>query len=191
VKPPKPELPKLWEVPPLTLEKPRWWTRTKADADKMVAWVNERLEVRRAERANKIIKELYPELLAHGGVVFDPEKGWVSDLYYTDRDLIDLAWQGDVEPLRESLRKAGHPYAELADLIFPPNRGQGGGRHYRNLRAAEAAEDVEYIRRLWKDEYGRWKRSQRGNPPTAVQIAAKFHNVEERSVEKALSRVKV
>src|SRR5262249_19799273 len=150
-----------------------------ADANAMVAWVNERLEVRWCERMNKLSYEL-----AEQGNTFDFETGRSTPPeYYGYKTAINDAKAGDVEPLRKLLRKAGLP--ELADLTRSPERGPGGYRRAPNTLVEWAVEDAHYIRHeLWPQEYG-FKRRSRDNHPSAESIAAAFHNVD---VEKVISQ---
>src|SRR5262249_35104518 len=101
-----------WEIPPLVLPKPKWWSQTKADADAMVAWTNERLEVRRYERLNRLAYEL-----AEHGNKFDPETA-LSTPVYSLKAAIEAARAGNVGPLREAVCGMGLP--ELAEFISPP-----------------------------------------------------------------------
>jgi hypothetical protein len=168
-----------WDIPPLVLPKPRWWSRNEADANAMVAWVFERLEVRRIERINRLAYEL-----AEHGNTFDFETG-LSTPVYSYKAAIEAAQAGNVEPLREAARKAGLP--ELAEFISPPKLKPGEYQRVRNFRLDDAVEDVRYIREeLWPQEFN-FKRRSRDNPPTAEDIAAAFHNVD---VEEVISQLR-
>jgi hypothetical protein len=161
-----------WVAPPPKLPKPEWWLRDTADADAMVAWVNERLWVRFAERMNKMIAEVGDQW------EIDPETGLATIAYWKFEDRIIEAEQGNMEPLREA-------YPEIAAYINPRKRdvGEHLNRFTSYLRTKWAVEDVHFIRQLWRQEYdGKWKRGER-NPPTATQIATAFHNVVLKSVE--------
>jgi hypothetical protein len=165
-----------FKAPPCVLPKPPWHTPTKRDAEKMKAWTKERLEGRKAERLNS----LFEELEAHGGVDFEFNYEQATLVRRKFQDLIDEANEGNIEPLREAVRKV---IPELADFIQLPKRGRGKRRHNTNRKVERAVEDVYFIRELWKREYrGRWKRF-RDNPPYAHEIAAEFHNVDPRTVK--------
>jgi len=167
-----------WPVPTPKLPPPRWDTRNPADVDAMAAWVSEHLEVRQAERFN----QLYAELKAHGGVEIE-ENGPARVVRYSDAEALEEARLGNMEPLHEAARRAGHP--EWVPFL-QPKRGRGQYKRVRYYTLEEAVEDVYFIRQLWQQEYGRSRRA-RGNRPTAEEIAAAFHNVDVRGV---ISRTK-
>jgi hypothetical protein len=160
-----------WPVPPCVLPKPPWKVRNKSDADAMVAWVNERLVVRQAERFN----QLYEELKASGRVEIEAN-GPARVVHYTYEEALAEARKGNMEPLHEAAHRAG-----LSELVpfLQPKRARGQRGHIRNVRLARAKEDVHYIRHeLWPQEYeGRSRRSLHDNPPSAESIAERFWNV--------------
>ena len=162
-----------WVAPPPKLPKPRcWWSHNEADADKMVAWVNEHLTVRKAERMNEMIAEVGDQWK------LDPETGLATITYYKLEDMFDEAETGNMEPLRKA-------YPKLAKYLNPRQRGKGDYPRPPNLKAERAAEDVHFIRELWRREFGKWKRA-RNNPPFAEDIAAAFHKVHVDSVKSRL-----
>jgi hypothetical protein len=163
----------MFVAPTPKLPRPeRWHSRDKRDADAMVAWVSERLNVRYAEHMNEMIAEVGDQWK------HDPDTGLAEIVYWKLEDRIGEAKQDNMEPLREA-------YPEIAAYINPRKRRQGETKQTpqrHRLRLQWAVEDVFYIRELWKREYGRWKRGER-NPPSAEQIAANYWNVEVRSVK--------
>jgi hypothetical protein len=141
---------KLLEPPPCVLLKPKWWSQNTDDIAAMKAWVEERLRVRLVERVNR----LYAELKQHGGVEFDPKTRLAAVVRFKLEDAIDVAEQGNMEPLRKA-------YPEIAAYINPRPRQRGERRHTKNLALKRAVEDVHFIRQLWMEEYGHWKRRRR------------------------------
>jgi hypothetical protein len=101
-----------------------------------------------------------------------------------------LARAGNVGPLRSL-------YPEIAEFLYPPKLKKGQRRSYRNettifarFGLSAVAEDVERIRTLWRQHYGRWKR-RASDGPSAEQIAGLRHDLSESDVRaaiKALSR---
>lgn len=124
------------------------------------------------------------------------------------RPEIEALDYNDVKPLRELIQsllieKFGSDYPDIKMLIQPPNRGRGkqtprrGSYSSRSndafsvYGAAEeaaklknienAARDVDFIRSLWKNAYGKWKRTS-DNGPSAEMLAAEFWNVTLESI---------
>lgn len=108
------------------------------------------------------------------------ESMWEEGYEHISREqmAIEAADGGDIEPLRKL-----HP--KLANYLHLPPRRREQGRPKMRVRPPEstddpalrvlvAAQDVEFIKRLWKREYGRQNRT---TAPSAVEIAAKRWDV--------------
>jgi hypothetical protein len=157
----------------------------------MIKWVNARLDEGGGRRglSPELAARLNPENLARG---IKQLHKWMGE----GGPELDMARQGNIEPLREFVRKAlGADIAEHVQLI-KPKRGEKY-EHYeidgvivpkgecyadvkdkveRKNQIAAAVADVTRIKRIWQDHYD--GRANRGaDQVSAINIAAERHGV--------------
>jgi hypothetical protein len=140
---------------------PRWQCRDERDVKAMTDWVNHELNLMDAEALRK---DLRGENTPTDNVSFAIE-------------------QADNHISIERLRQA---FPHLARFLQLPKRGHGErlrSRRYNPIKGAVA--DVERIRKLWKDNYGKTRRT---TGPKAESIAADRWDIEADAVINALKK---
>jgi hypothetical protein len=175
---------------------PPWIARNERERQEMVAWVNARLDEQDAEERRRQADPFPP--------VIPPEHAEKYNRWRDEGGLERLAAQhGVIGPARDLIRSR---WPLLADLVQLPPLGRGekylrsGGvsitdkrrdAHGRSLAMLEAhrkghvvkaAWDVQRIKRIWQDHYGR-KNRHATDGPSANEIAAERHGVTAEEVE--------
>ncbi len=174
------------ERPPLAADAapPPWIARNPRDRQAMECWVIARLDDLDAAERQRQADNFPP--------VVPPEHAEKYDKWRREGGLeFEAAKRGVIVPARDLVRTV---FPLLADLVqLPPlKRGEkyrpehAGIRTFGELRHRwridSAAKDVARIREVWQSHYG--KRNRRpADGPSAVEIAAKRHDVSFKEVE--------
>jgi hypothetical protein len=156
---------------------PPWNARDQRDNDLMAQWLNDRLD--------EVQKGVHDNLTLDN----DPQFAFFWEETQARRRAggkeIYEAQQGNIEPLRELVRKHIPALAEFIHLPKQPGKGKRFQKSEFNVERAIftdpkkraltfAAWDVATIRDLWERHYGKKKRSN----PSAEDFAAARHKVE-------------
>jgi hypothetical protein len=175
---------------------PPWYPTNKAEQDWLRQWTNEQFaDLDAAEAASARVLE---DLLAFS------RKSRFGDLDLSVHQLLTVlvsptqieemkaqaqlekakaqARLGNLEPLRRL-------YSEIAEFLHKPKLKPGrpvdnDDKRYR-LRVSAAIDDVHFIRNIWANNYGRWKRPD-NDPVTAESIAAGRHGLTATKVKDAM-----
>jgi hypothetical protein len=147
------------------MKPPRWDCRNKADQDLLEEWTNFRLAELDDEQERRTE---HPDAAAI-------QLKWTSQLMSQNQRrslVIDAIKKKDWETF-ERLADT----VELRRLRRPRKRGRPPSRASALLSFGRegAAEDVERIRKIWHQHY---KKQNRSDPPTAIEIAARRYGME-------------
>jgi hypothetical protein len=150
--------------------KPPWSARSELEREQMRTWVNRELNRLPDELERWRASDEYKTGLDERSKRYD---AWLAD----HGPEIESAEAGNIEPLRAAL-------PHLAKFLHPPKRRQGERSFPKfkdTLRVSAACDDVDRIRALWKQHYGR-KNRHAEDGPSAEEIAAERWEVDVEAV---------
>lgn len=150
--------------------KPPWRARNEREREQMRAWVKRELNRLPDPLELWLASDEYKAGLDARSKQYD---AWLNNL----GPQIESAEAGNIEPLRAAL-------PHLAKFIHLPKRRQGERSFPKfkdALRVSAACDDVDRIRALWKQHYGR-KNRHAEDGPSAEEIAADRWEVDVEAV---------